>query len=1140
MTVNAKIDLSSSSTAVVFTAASITSMFVGQDLAPETILDQTPFHKSVRIANPPNTPYQVDVFIDGEVVDSGTASPPDIVITPAMGNTVWYVGTVAAIKVTTLTPLPTFPNLDALIANAYTTQSQLDAAFQNAISVRDQWYENVARTPFQVMFAAHLDGFRASIQFSEARVMSDGLPNTLDVPDLFDGNNVVTGSAFGDVIDAGKGSDIVRAGAGDDTVLGGAGPDILDGGEGIDTLSYAGSGTGVTIALNAVGGATVSGGDATGDVVSGFEIVIGSSFNDTLIGNSLANTISGGAGDDTIRAGASADNLDGGEGSDTLSYEFSSGVVVDLKNSTARNGHAEGDTFIGFENVLGSSFDDWFIADANANTFRGGAGSDTVSYEQSDAGVTAVLNPAAPAVASADGDAAGDKLIGIENLVGSNFDDTLIGSSVANRLEGREGNDVVRGGAGADRLDGGPGIDTLSYEGSLSGVVASLFRISDDGVQIVTKGDALGDSVRNFENLTGGNGNDVLSVNDFANTVLGGEGNDLIRARHGGDVLDGGPGSDTLSYQDAFSVPVVVDLAANTAMAAQADTISGFEHLIGSNESDKLYGDDRANSINGGMASDLIEGRGGDDILTGGGNLDGDDTIDGGEGNDRISGGGGNDTVRGAAGRDVLDGGAGSRDAVSYVGSGAGVTITLGIGTLATAGKGGDAEGDVIKGFEDIIGSDFRDVLKASAVGNIISAGGGDDLVVSNPQPMIGPQFDTLDGGDGIDTLSLAGALTTLNIMLDTGTVTATSYSAKIANFEVFIGGSGNDFMFAKFDGSAPVTFVGGAGKDTMRSGGGHDVLDGGSGSDTLMFSGLAAGVSVDLLTNVVVGAGNDTISSFENVNGTSSGDTLRGNGLANKLHGMNGDDVIEGRAGADQLDGGGGINTLSYESSILGVTVSLGANSSVATLGKGGDAEGDAIVNFHNITGGAGNDRLSGNNLDNVLQGRAGADQLDGGGGINTLSYESSILGVTVSLGANSSVATLGKGGDAEGDAIVNFHNITGGAGNDRLSGNNLDNILQGRAGDDWLTGEAGADTFVAGPGVDTITDFSAASKGGADKLDLRAFSAFASFGDLLAAGALSDEDGAATLALAPTTRVVLSGVASADLGQDDFIFAT
>ena len=68
------------------------------------------------------------------------------------------------------------------------------------------------------------------------------------------------------------------------------------------------------------------------------------------------------------------------------------------------------------------------------------------------------------------GEAVGDVYIGIEDLAGSSFSDTLFGTSYANQLFGRDGNDqligrggndYLNGGAGADRLDGGIENDTL-------------------------------------------------------------------------------------------------------------------------------------------------------------------------------------------------------------------------------------------------------------------------------------------------------------------------------------------------------------------------------------------------------------------------------------------------------------------------------------------------------------------------------------------------------------------------------------------------------------------------------------------------------------------------------------------------------
>lgn len=110
---------------------------------------------------------------------------------------------------------------------------------------------------------------------------------------------------------------------GNDHISGGAGNDLLRGGDGIDTVSYEYAKAGVRIDL-ATGFAT---GGAGRDTLSGFEIVVGSTYGDTIIGNEERKTLSGGAGDDTIvtvggfaaiRTGGGFDRVDGGSGVDTL------------------------------------------------------------------------------------------------------------------------------------------------------------------------------------------------------------------------------------------------------------------------------------------------------------------------------------------------------------------------------------------------------------------------------------------------------------------------------------------------------------------------------------------------------------------------------------------------------------------------------------------------------------------------------------------------------------------------------------------------------------------------------------------------------------------------------------------------------
>ena len=140
---------------------------------------------------------------------------------------------------------------------------------------------------------------------------------------------------------------------------------------------------------------------------------------DVLIGRRGDDTLRGLVGDDTLDGGAGADELDGGDGLDTATYaDAPTSVFVDLDFGGVGRG------------------------------FRGHA--------------------------------QGDALISIENLVGSAFDDILIGSNAANRLEGGEGDDRLMAQFGNDTLIGGPGDDLMAY-GSITPPRTWLFDNLYDG-----------------------------------------------------------------------------------------------------------------------------------------------------------------------------------------------------------------------------------------------------------------------------------------------------------------------------------------------------------------------------------------------------------------------------------------------------------------------------------------------------------------------------------------------------------------------------------------------------------------------------------------------------------------------------------
>ncbi len=213
-------------------------------------------------------------------------------------------------------------------------------------------------------------------------------------------------------------------------------------------------------------------------------------------------------GDDVLLGGGGADTLNGGDGLDFVSYKDSNqgiGVSVDLSQNTATNdGFGTSDTFVSIENITGSDYADWIKGDDNDNTFvgmdgddtlLGGAGSDTlyggssdednsdadyVDYSTASSGVSVDLE----AGTASDGDGDTDTLYGIENVIGSDNDDTFAGDS---------GND--------NRFDGGDGTDTVDYSNADGPLTITID--SDAGTIIVTDGSGGVDTLSSIENIIG-------------------------------------------------------------------------------------------------------------------------------------------------------------------------------------------------------------------------------------------------------------------------------------------------------------------------------------------------------------------------------------------------------------------------------------------------------------------------------------------------------------------------------------------------------------------------------------------------------------------------------------------------------------
>ena len=429
------------------------------------------------------------------------------------------------------------------------------------------------------------------------------------------GDDSLTGGADADVLEGLGGDDKLIGGAGDDTLSGGAGADALDGGAGFDTASYSTSAVGVNINL---GTGVASGGDAVGDTLANIENLIGSSHADTLTGDAGVNVLTGAAGTDTLVGGDGNDTEYGGDGNDLV---FGDG---------------------GDDALYGDTGDDILIGGAGADVLDGGAGSDTASYSTSGIGVNVNLGTG---VVSG-GEAVGDTLVGIENLIGSSFADTLTGDAGVNVLTGAGGDDTFYGDAGADRLYGQDGND----------------QIHGQWGNDIIDGGAGNDTVWGEEDndtIHGGDGNDWLEGQYGDDVIYGDAGDDILVGGTGADTLDGGTGSDTVLYwSSATAVTVNLATGLGTAGSALGDVLTGIEIVQGSAFGDTLSGSALSDNLQGMDGNDTLYGDAGDDHLYG---QAGDDTMTGGTGNDTYQ-------ISRGDGQDIIDniGEGASADKVSY------------------------------------------------------------------------------------------------------------------------------------------------------------------------------------------------------------------------------------------------------------------------------------------------------------------------------------------------------------------------------------------------------------------------------------------------------------------------------------------
>jgi Ca2+-binding RTX toxin-like protein/glucose/arabinose dehydrogenase len=426
-------------------------------------------------------------------------------------------------------------------------------------------------------------------------------------------------------------------------------------------------------------------------------------------------------------------------------------------------------------------------------------------------------------------------------------------------------------------------------------------------------------------------------------------------------------------------------------------------------------------------------------------------------GNDLLYGGSGNDTVDGGAGADALVGGPGT-DTADYSSSAAGVNVNL----LTGLGTAGDAQGDVLTGIENIIGSAHDDTLAGGVGANALVGGLGNDAYI------------VVDGGDAVVENAAEG----------TDTVFSTIHLQLPANVENLVLQGSADLQ-AYGNGLVNV-LVGNSGDNILNGDAGADAMFGGAGNDAY-FADHGADVAIENADE-----GTDTVFSTAHLRLSANVEYLvlqgsadlqgGGNSLVNVIIGNSGSNFLDGDAGADGMFGGAGndvylvdnagdaaIENADEGNDVVFSTAHFRLAANVETLVLQGSADlqggGNSLVNV-----------IIGNSGNNLLDGDAGADAMFGGAGndiyfvdnagdavVENADEGEDIVLSTAHIALSANVETLVLQGSAN---LQGYGN----SGANKLYGNSGNNLLNGGAGADIMVGGAGNDVYFVDDAGDLV----------------------------------------------------------------------
>lgn len=890
-----------------------------------------------------------------------------------------------------------------------------------------------------------------------------------------DAANRLEGDAGDDLLDGGLGNDQLIGGVGDDTYIVNATGDIIteavNAGLDLVQVQFAAAGT-YTLSANLEEAAIQT-------ALNGVHLT-GNASNNVLTGGTGNNQLNGGLGDDLLIGNGGLDTLDGGGGNDTAVLEGARAdytitrIVSGTVGSTVLTHTSDPTDVVTVRGVETFQFTDQAVALADliastpsdlADALIGTSGADTIDgYKGNDTMTglagddTYVVDATGDQIIEADGGGSDLALVAMATgvytlsahvehgtvtgnsaagLVGNALANRLTGNAAANTLTGGAGNDTLDGGLGTDKLAGGTGDDTYVIN-TAADTVTEIAGEGDDTVLVEFTAAGAYTLAANVEHatitpaasalaisLTGNASANALAGGAGNNLLVGGAGNDTLIGGSGRDTVDGGADEDTLVLGGAWRDYAVTRVAADMVFTRGAETIT-----VRNVETFQFT------DVN------LLW----EDIVTTTPS-DANDRLTGTEYADRLNGGKGNDTLIGLAGDDILDGGAGT--------------------DLMVGGAG-------------------HDTYTVDALG---------DQIVEN-------------ANEGTDTalITLASGNYQLGDQVENGTVTSTGA----------VGLAGNALNNTLVGNNAANLLTGGEGSDTLNGNEGNDTLDGGLGDD-LMAGGYGDDLyQVDSLGDQVMEfsySGTDTVvvalasgtyqlgNDVENAEvagtgivhlaGNSLNNMLRGNASANlltggvgsdTLYGYEGDDTLDGSSGGDTLIGGAGNDTYYVDNSADQAIEDLGAGTDTMIFMDVGVFQLGSHVENGRVRDANDPDllytQITGNALDNILQGGAGSDTLDGGTGNDTMTGGANNDTYTIDSAGDQIIENANQGDDTVRVSFAGLYQLAGnleraqalGATAIHLAGNGENNWLTGNTAANQLTGGAGYDTLEGGLGNDSL----------------------------------------------------------------------